>query len=161
MSEQHMTDKELEAVLRAWTPDTPAGHPDRSRVVGNVVRLLHSTRPRRRRWWLGSAFRGTADAPKDAERRYDQASPIPATIGHTRTVTGRIQSMFSPVKAITAGALVFAIGGVMLIAQPFDQQVGSVPGAATDDPALAPSFYSGTLGDDWIDQRRARHAAPG
>jgi hypothetical protein len=36
--------------------------------------------------------------------------------------------MFSPVKAITVGALVFAIGGLFLIAQPFDQQ-GSVPGA--------------------------------
>jgi hypothetical protein len=43
--------------------------------------------------------------------------------------------MFSPVKAITAGALVFALGGAFLIAQPFDQQ-GSVPGAATDaEPA--------------------------
>ena len=40
--------------------------------------------------------------------------------------------MFSPVKAITAGALVFAIGGVLFIAQPFEQQGGSVPGAATD-----------------------------
>jgi len=40
--------------------------------------------------------------------------------------------MFSPAKAITAGALVFAIGGVLLIAQPFDQQGASVPGAATD-----------------------------
>lgn len=36
--------------------------------------------------------------------------------------------MLSPVKAITVGALVFAVGGVLLIAQPFDQQ-GSVPGA--------------------------------
>jgi hypothetical protein len=40
--------------------------------------------------------------------------------------------MFSPVKVITAGAVVFAIGGVMLIAQPSDRQGGSVPGAATD-----------------------------
>ena len=58
--------------------------------------------------------------------------------------------MLSPAKAITAGALVFAIGGVMLIAQPFDQQVGSVPGAATADPAMAPSFFSGVIGDEWI-----------
>jgi hypothetical protein len=43
--------------------------------------------------------------------------------------------MFSPANAITAGALVFAIGGVMLIAQPFEQQ-GSVPGAATDEASL-------------------------
>ncbi len=43
--------------------------------------------------------------------------------------------MFSPANAITAGALVFAIGGVMLIAQPFDQQV-SVLGATTDEAGL-------------------------
>ena len=49
MNDQPMTDKEIDAVLRTWTPDAPAGHPDRSRVVGNVVRQLHSTR-RRRRW---------------------------------------------------------------------------------------------------------------
>ena len=36
--------------------------------------------------------------------------------------------MLSPVKAITAGALVFALSGAFLIAQPFDQQA-SVPGA--------------------------------
>jgi hypothetical protein len=36
--------------------------------------------------------------------------------------------MFSPVKAIIAGALVFALGGLFLVAQPFDQQ-GNFPGA--------------------------------
>ena len=36
--------------------------------------------------------------------------------------------MFSPVKAITAGALVFAIGGMLLIAQPFSERAGYVPG---------------------------------
>jgi hypothetical protein len=46
--------------------------------------------------------------------------------------------MLSPVKAITAGALVFAIGGVMLVAQPFEQQVG-LPGAATD---MVPSTFA-------------------
>ena len=50
--------------------------------------------------------------------------------------------MFSPVKAITAGALVFAIGGVLLIAQPFDQQP-TVPGAATE--AVAPTWVTGDV----------------
>jgi len=53
--------------------------------------------------------------------------------------------MFSPAKAITAGALVFAIGGVLLIAQPFDQQGASVPGAATDAEAMTPALVTGTL----------------
>jgi hypothetical protein len=49
--------------------------------------------------------------------------------------------MFSPAKAITAGALVFAIGGVLFIAQPFDQQ-GGVPGAATDEESAAPVKFT-------------------
>ena len=40
--------------------------------------------------------------------------------------------MLSPVKAITAGAIVFALGGAFLIAQPFDQQ-SIVPGADAED----------------------------
>jgi len=50
--------------------------------------------------------------------------------------------MFSPAKAITAGALVFAIGGVLLIAQPFDQQ-GSVPGAETEE--VAATWVTGNI----------------
>jgi hypothetical protein len=53
--------------------------------------------------------------------------------------------MFSPAKAITAGALVFALGGVLLIAQPFDQQGSSVPGAATDAEAMRPALVTGTM----------------
>jgi hypothetical protein len=52
--------------------------------------------------------------------------------------------MFSPVKAIATGALVFAIGGAMLIAQPFDQQ-GSVPGAESQSPP-APVPFTSTYG---------------
>jgi hypothetical protein len=54
--------------------------------------------------------------------------------------------MFSPLKAMTAGALVLGIGGLLLIAQPVDRQ-SSVPGAAMDDAAMAPSFFSGEVGD--------------
>ena len=53
--------------------------------------------------------------------------------------------MLSPVKAITAGALVFAIGGVMLIAQPFQQQ-SSVPGAEVPGAAETTPF---TMSLDW------------
>jgi hypothetical protein len=51
--------------------------------------------------------------------------------------------MFSPVKAITAGALVFALGGVLLIAQPFDQRGTLAPGAGTE--YAQPVEVSGTL----------------
>jgi len=55
--------------------------------------------------------------------------------------------MLSPVKTIVAAALVFGLGGVLLVAQPFERPSG-MPGAATDDPAMAPSFFSGTT-NDW------------
>ena len=57
---------------------------------------------------------------------------MPSVSGSHIRVTGRTQVMFSPVKAIITGALVFALGGVLLIAQPFGQQGASVPGAATE-----------------------------
>ena len=53
--------------------------------------------------------------------------------------------MFSPAKAITTSALIVAIGGVMLIARPFDQQGPSVLGA-TIDPCIAPVLpVTGTI----------------
>ena len=90
-----------------------------------------------------------------AEIDYEVGPPHPVDAlaitraAKTPTAKWRIQSMFSPVQAITAGAIVFALGGVFLVAQPFDQQ-GSAPGAATDEPATAPSFFSGTT-DNWVD----------
>jgi hypothetical protein len=42
--------------------------------------------------------------------------------------------MLSPASAIAAGAIVFAIGGVLFIAQPFARQDASAPGAATEAP---------------------------
>lgn len=45
--------------------------------------------------------------------------------------------MLSPAKAMIAGVLVFAIGGVMLIAQPFGQQ-GTAPGAESGVSDLVP-----------------------
>lgn len=50
--------------------------------------------------------------------------------------------MISPAKALIGGALIFGIGGVMLIAQPFQQQ-SSVPGAEVQPPP-APTAFSAT-----------------
>lgn len=49
--------------------------------------------------------------------------------------------MFNPVTALAAGALVFAIGGTLLIAQPF-QQEGTAPGA--EAPPAEPTWVTGT-----------------
>jgi hypothetical protein len=97
----------------------------------------------RSRWWPFPVFYRRHDTPTATDTTDDQPLPIPASNGHTPTVIGRTSSMLSPVKAITAGALVFAVGGVLLIAQPFDQQRGSVPGAEVTDEAMAPAFVTG------------------
>ena len=91
-----------------------------------------------------------------AEIDYEVGPPHPvdalaiSRTAKTPTARWRIQSMLSPAKALTAGAILFAIGGVLLIAQPFDRQTSSVPGAATD-AALAGedwAFFSGTVDFD-------------
>ncbi|MEA2026800.1 MAG: hypothetical protein U9O18_08910, partial [Chloroflexota bacterium] len=55
--------------------------------------------------------------------------------------------MLSPVKAITAGAIIFALGGAFLIAQPFDREGGGVPGAESSEPVTV--VVPGT--DQWTD----------
>ncbi len=70
---------------------------------------------------------------------------MPSARGDTPTITGRTRLMLSPVKAIAAGAFVFAIGGAMLIAQPFGQQ-SSLPGAGSDlDPVEVAAWVTGTV----------------
>ena len=72
--------------------------------------------------------------------------------------------MFSPAKAIIAGSIVFALGGVMLIAQPFQQQ-NTVPAANVDaEPvwvtgniAFAPSCTGPNTGSDAEWNGVARH----
>lgn len=47
--------------------------------------------------------------------------------------------MLSPVKAITAGALVFALGGLLLVAQSIDRPDVVMPGADVSEPPVAVS----------------------
>ena len=53
--------------------------------------------------------------------------------------------MFSPAKAIITAALVFGIGGAVLIARPFGQGGGILPGAATDEERAAPVEVTGHI----------------
>lgn len=137
-------DNQMGPILRLWLKDTTVTPPDAQHSVSQVVGRLPEV-SKQRRWW---PLRTKTTPPAPAMRDNDyQPTPVPATNGQSATVTGRTQSMFSPAKAITAGALVFALGGVLLIAQPFDQR-SSVPGAATDtmDPCTAPiTAVSGTI----------------
>jgi hypothetical protein len=140
-----MNDERLGLGLGAWMKEAEFAPPDSRRSARQVATRLPQTRQLGRRWWLPSFQRGATTPPTTDQTTDFQPTSIPATNGHSPTVTGRTPSMFSPVKAITAGALVFALGGVLLIAQPFDQQGGSLPGAATDGAREAPVEFSGRL----------------
>ena len=125
--------------VRSWLKDEDVVPPDAEQAGRLVAAELPETRQlRRTRWSLPTLTRKNSSPTIDQTTAY-QPSPIPATNGHTPTVIGRTQSMLSPVKAITAGALVFAIGGVLLIVQPFEQQ-GVVPGATISEPSEAVEF---------------------
>jgi len=138
---------ELDApFLDEWMHDTEVTPPDPQEGARRVATQLPRTR-QVGRWLPFVVFRPKAPTPTPGHTADYQPTPIPASNGRTPTVSGRTQSMFSPVKAIAAGLFVFAIGGALFIAQPFDQQ-GSVPGAA------APGVAEGTLA--WANNIKCR-----
>jgi len=138
-----MNDEQMQPLLEVWLRGRGVPRPQVQTGVARVMGNVPQTR-QQGRWLPFPSFKPNAQTPSTTDTSESQSTPIPASNGHTPTVLGRTQSMFSPVKAITAGALVFAIGGVLLIAQPFDQQ-SSVPGAETDTEAVAPAWVTGTI----------------
>ncbi len=137
-----MNDDRLGKAIGGFYRETDATPPDSRESARQVGTRLQRTPQVRSRRWLPSWRRGHT-SPADTSRPTEyESTPIPATNGHTPTVIGRTQSMFSPVKAIIAGAIVAALGGVMLISQPFDQR-GSVP--AAEGEAIAPTWVTGSM----------------
>jgi hypothetical protein len=134
-----MNDERTQSVLAEWFKARDAAPDDVRRSARNVAERRPQVR-QRSRWWPFPVFYRKTQASTTDTAAY-QPSPIPARNGHTPTVIGRTTSMLSPVKAVTAGAIVFAIGGAFLIAQPFQQQ-GSVPGANMD---VEPVWVTGTI----------------
>ena len=128
--------------VRSWLKDEDVVLPDAEQAGRRVAAELPKTRQRRRKWWPLPSFKGTSVPPRVTPDSEYQPTSIPATNGHSPTVLGRTHSMFSPVSAIAAGALVFAIGGVLLVAQPFDQQ-GTAPGAEAEEAA---TWVTGDIG---------------
>ena len=124
-----------ERFLKDWLRDTTDDTPDAQASADRLLARVPEIRQRSRWWpWLPGRRRPHDETPS--------------------SLSGRTRSMLSPVKAITASALIFALGGVLLIAQPFDQE-GSVPGAeqATDypDPVYVTAYYTGGGGNDGED----------
>ena len=132
-----MNDERMQSLLDSWYRDREVVprdvHEGVAKVMANVPRTHQQGR-----WLPFRLFHRKAQTPTATNTTDYRPSPIPATNGHAPTVIGRTQTMLSPVKAITAGALVFALGGALLVAQPFGQQ-GSVPGAAPGAVTESPS----------------------
>lgn len=141
------TEHRASDLIRSWLDETYEAERDPQDYVDHLLEAVPDTPQQRQRWWpIPLSRRGTRTptaTPTDATEY--QASPIPASNGHTPTIIRRTRSMPSPVTAITAGALVFAIGGAFLIAQSFDQQPATGPGAATEAEAMRPAMVTGTL----------------
>jgi hypothetical protein len=139
--------------VRDWIKRTDVEPPDAHQSARQVMARLPGVRQRRRWWPFPVIHREPQWIPKATDIIQHKRSSIPATIGHSPTITRRTQAMLSPVSAITAGAIVFALGSVMLIAQPFDQQ-SSVPGAEVADVPMPPAQVTGRYIYDGIQTGR-------
>ena len=138
-----MNDEQMQPILDTFYRDREIPRPKVQTGVASVMTQVPRTRQHSRRWPFPVFYRKT-ETPTATDTTDYLPTSIPASNGHSPTVLGRTQSMLSPVKAITAGALVFAIGGAFLIAQPFDQQGASVPGAESG-VAMTPAWVTGTV----------------
>jgi len=136
-----MNDEQMQTLLETWFEDTDPRPPDARQTAARVMAQLPRNR-QRRRWLSLRAIGRRAHTPTATDTIESQPNPMPATDGRTPTVIGRTQTMFSPSKAIIAGALVLGIGGVVLVAQPFEQG-GIAPGAQTEP--VAPTWVTGHI----------------
>jgi hypothetical protein len=143
-----MKDEQMQSFLDAWYRDHDEGPRDASDGVFKVVSRVPQTR-QRSRWWPFPVLYRRTQTPTVANTTEYQPSPIPAINGHTPTAIRRTQSMLSPAKALTAGAIVFAIGGVLLVAQPFDPQAG-VPGAEVAEYTEPVEFTAVITPGPWV-----------
>ncbi len=123
-----MNTDQLTPVVRWWLRQTEATPPDAHRSACQVMARMPYVRQRGRWWPLPVFGRRTSLAASNSDREQRLAA-MPDTTHRIPTAIGRTQAMFSPVKVIIAGALVFALGGLFLVAQPFEQQEVGVPAA--------------------------------
>jgi hypothetical protein len=126
--------------VRDWIKRSQAEPPDARESARQVMARLPKVR-QRRRWW-----------PFPVVYREPQANPK-ATVGHSPTITRRTKTMLSPVSAITAGALVFAVGSAFLIARPLGPSEAEMPAVTADESMTAPVEFTATW--VWGPQRRA------
>lgn len=146
-----MNDEQMRPLLEVWLRDRQIPPPRAQAGVAKVMANVPRTR-QQGRWWPLPALRRKVPTRTGTDTTDYRPTPIPAADGHSPTVIGRTQIMLSPVKAITAGVIVFALGGVMLIAQPFGQQAGVAPGAESADFVEPVEFTAVLTKGPWVSQ---------
>ena len=125
-----MKDEKYTPEVGTWLKGREVAPRDSQVSARRVATRLPHIRQRSRWWPFPPLYRRNRTA-STFETRENPSSPIPATNGRSPTVIGRTMTMFSPARTIITAALVFGVGGVYLIAQPFQQQ-STVPGANVD-----------------------------
>jgi hypothetical protein len=125
-----MKDERYWPILGTWLKDTAEAPPDPRQTARQVVERLPQTPQLRRWWWLPSP--GTS-APHRGGNQATNHHPVAnsATEDRFPTLTGRTRLMPSPAKAMIAGALVFALGGAFIVAQPFEQREPDQPAVSS------------------------------
>lgn len=122
------TERQLEPLVRAWLRRTSGSPHSTSETIGDVMSRLPQTRQRGRWWPLPLVRRRVAPRPQDTGL---EAVSGPHVADGYATVTWRVHAMFTPVRAIVAVVLASSIGGLALVAQPFDRQDVGIPAAET------------------------------
>ncbi len=113
-----MNDERLGKEIGQFYRETDAAPPDSKQSARQVTaRLTQIPQVKRRRW-----------LPAWLQRPTDRSVSTHAPDDPNPHVTGRTRSMFSPTALITAGALVFASAGALLVAQQASDD-GVTPGA--------------------------------
>lgn len=128
-----MKDEKYTPEVGGWLKAREVSPADSQAAARRVAARLPHVR-QRSRWWPIPVHHRRTRTPTSTSL---ETTPTPSIIGRTH-------AMFSPVKAIAAGALILAIGGAALVAQPFAQQA-SVPGAeggVAPEPVAFTANYS-------------------
>lgn len=101
---------------------------------------------------------------RDAQSDVGPARPVDdaaifAAITATPSPKWRFQPMLTATKAIAAGALLFVVGGALLIAQPFDQTQRPAPAAEADRESTGAAWVTGTVRADMGSNQPLRGSA--
>ena len=119
-----MNDERLGRATGEWLRDIETPPPDSEYGVQRAMTQVAHNEQTRSRW------------PLPPLRRRGRATTEPPN------VTGRTRPMLSPVTAITTGALIFAAGGALLVAQA--DQTETTP-AGAEAPLQEPSAFEGRI----------------